>query len=133
MRNLSNEDLEWLARPDSSGDDKRIVHIQDDFAIGLDGFRLHAINLDKIDKIEKFPIKDKVVDAFANSTTVENVMVNVRFLLDALGGMKSDVDYYKDVKLSISVADENSIAIRIDDGSKTAIIMCVKDESNESD
>jgi hypothetical protein len=134
MKDLSSKDLEWLIKPDDQGDNKeikRVVHIQDDFAVGIDHARLHAINLDKVDEIEGHAIKERVVDIFANSTTIEGVVVNVRFLLDALEGMKSDKDYYKCVRLSVSKASEDKIAIRIDDNSKTAIVMCVKRKSSD--
>lgn len=131
MKGLSSVELNWLCKPDNGDEDERAVYISSSFAIGVDSFRLHAINLSKVrQKVDGHPVKD-LVDKFNDAVTVENVRINARFLIDALTCMVDKTQFFNPVTLSIAKGEDNVIAVRLESKDKTAIIMALRD--NEDD
>lgn len=128
MKNdLTGKDLEWIGKAATTGDGLILVHIHDDFAIGLDGYRSHVINPENLpDKLNNLDVK-RSFNKLEKFTTIENVLVSVDYLVDALSGMH-DV-----VSLSIMIQDNDHIAIKIGEGNKQAIIMCMRAIEEEDD
>ncbi len=127
-KHINENILDWLKSAVAWGR-KQIIFIDENSAIASDGSRAHAINADDLpENIHGIPM----LSLFDNQDLKCSFVINPMFLYEALQIFTQNNSSVK-IELIGNDEEETKRIIISNDENYTAIIMCIKDKSEDND